>query len=65
MSETAIVIIPNDLAAEIDFRLDVAIAMCPDAEKDRAVLRDRLISYFDSHGHVPDFTLRKREKPDE
>ena len=59
MSETAIVIVPNDLAAEIEKRLDAAIAICPDAEKDRAVLRDQLLCYFDEHGSVPDFSLRK------
>ena len=65
MSETAIVIVPNDLAAAIDGKLDAAIAICPDAERDRAVLRDQILCYFDAHGHIPDFTLRKRGETDE
>ena len=56
---TAFVIVPNDLAEEIETQLDAAIATCPDAEKDRAFLRDQLLCYFDAHGHIPDFSLGK------
>lgn len=53
------VVLPNYIAGRIDQKLDAAIALHPDAEKDRSVLRLRLIAYFDEHGIVPDFELEK------
>ncbi len=52
-----LVIVPNSLSDAINKKLDAAIAKCPDAEKDRDTLYQQLLTYFDEHGVVPDFTL--------
>lgn len=55
------VIVPNSLHDEINAKLDIAIAKVPDAEKDREVLYQQLLEYFDEHGVVPDFELQRRQ----
>lgn len=55
-----LVVVPDSLAAAINARLDVALAACPDAQKDRDALYNQLLSYFDEHGVVPEFTLQKQ-----
>jgi hypothetical protein len=57
----SMVIVPDVLRSAIDRKLDAAIAETPDAERDREVLFRQLLSFFDEHGYIPDFSLRKRE----
>lgn len=52
-------IVPNELRDEINSRLDAAIAEHPEAEKDRDELESMLLGYYDEHGIIPDFSLRK------
>lgn len=54
-----IVIVPDSLAAAINEKLDAAIAVCSDAAQDREVLYSQLLSYFNEHGVIPDFTLAR------
>lgn len=56
------VIVPNDLRDRINAKLDAVIKECPDAEKDRDVLYSQLLGYYDEHGVVPDFSLKKSQK---
>jgi hypothetical protein len=53
------VIVPDSLSEMIDAKLDAAFVHCPDAAKDREYLFARLLQYFDEHGIVPNFKLRK------
>lgn len=53
------VIVNDALRDAINLKLDTAIAACPEAEKDRAVLYNQLLSYFDEHGTLPDFSIAK------
>ena len=55
------ILLPNYVAAEIDARLDAAIAEVPAAEKDREHLRGQLIDFFSEHGVVPDFSLARNQ----
>jgi len=52
-------IVPDDVAAEIDSRLNAELKKCPDAEKDRDHLRSQLINAFVEYGYIPDFSLTK------
>jgi hypothetical protein len=56
------VIVPNDLRDTINAKLDAAFLKCPDAEKDRDVLYQQLLDYFDDMGVIPDFELGKKDK---
>ncbi len=58
------VIVPDTLRNAIDAKLDAAIAQCPDAAKDRTHLYNQLLSYFNEHGVLPEFTLSKRDEAD-
>lgn len=50
-------IVPDSLREAIDAKLDAAIALVPDAAKDRENLYHELLSFFDKYGFVPDFTI--------
>jgi hypothetical protein len=39
----------------------IAVKICPEAEKERESLCRKLLEYFDEHGVIPDFSIRKRE----
>jgi hypothetical protein len=52
-------IVPNELRDAINAKLDIAIAACPDAAKERYALYNQLLAYFDEHGEIPDFDLAK------
>ena len=54
------VIVPNSLRDAIMKKLDAEIAKHPDAEKDREVLYEQLLGYFDEHGVIPEFSLEKK-----
>ncbi len=56
------VIVPNSVRDAINDKLDAAIAMCPDAEKDREIIYKELLAYFDEHGIVPNFQLTEKTK---
>lgn len=56
-----LVIVPDSLSAAINARLDAEIAKVPDAVKDRDILYGQLLSYFNEHGSIPEFSLRKNE----
>lgn len=56
-----IVIVPNVLADAINKRLDIALNECPDAKPDREALYGQLLSFFNEHGYIPNFTLGKRD----
>jgi len=58
------VVVPNELRDAINVKLDAALAGHPEAtEKDRRVLYGQLLSYFNEHGCLPDFTVTKKEAP--
>lgn len=62
------VIVPNELAAELRRRLDAEIAKHPEAEAGREEFYGRLLAYVNEHGRIPEFTLAKRpteEQPHE
>jgi len=52
-----IAIVPNVLRDAINTKLDVAFAACPEAERDREVLYNRILEYFDEFGTIPDFKI--------
>lgn len=54
-----LVIVPNELRDAINQKLDAALAKYPEAAQGREELYSQLLSYFDEHGALPDFTLRK------
>ncbi len=56
-----IVIVPNYVRDAINAKLDAAIAECPGAESERDSLYEQLLGYFNEHGRLPDFTLRKKD----
>ena len=53
------VIVPNDLRDRIYAKLDAEIAKCPEATPDRDVLYCQLLAYFDEHGVIPEFSLKR------
>lgn len=55
------VIVPDSLRDTINTKLDKAILDCPEAEKDREILYNQLLSYFDRFGEIPDFSLVKKD----
>jgi hypothetical protein len=57
-----IVIVPNSLRDAINEKLDAAIAICPQAEKERDALYHRLLEYFDEHGVIPDCELKPNDR---
>ena len=54
------VIVPNTLRDEINSKLAAAIALKPDAAKDREALYSWLLGFFDEHGYVPEFSLEEK-----
>jgi hypothetical protein len=54
-----IVIVPNSLSDAIYKKIDVALVECPDATPDRELFYNHLLSYFNEHGVIPDFSLVK------
>lgn len=54
-------IVPNYVRDAINAKLDAAIAEVPDAAKDRDHLYQMLLSHFNEHGDVPEFTLTKAQ----
>ena len=57
-----IVIVPNVLADAINKRLDDAFLLCPEAVKDRDHLYHQLLEYFDEHGIIPEFEIKKKDQ---
>ena len=55
-----LLIVPDSLRHAINAKLDAAIAEHPDAERDREALYSHLLSFFNEHGYVPEFTLQKK-----
>ena len=60
MARAMFLIVPDSLREAIDAKLDAAIALVPDAAKDREHLYYELLSFFDKHGFLPDFTIGKK-----
>lgn len=56
-----LVIVPNYIADAINAKLDAAIAACPEAAKEREVLYEQLLGYFNEHGIIPEFHIQKNE----
>jgi len=56
-----LVIVPNDLRDAIYAKVDAALEEVPEATPDREVFYDQLLSHFNQHGVVPDFTLVPRD----
>ena len=48
----------------INKKLDAAFIKCPAAEPNRKVFYDLLLTYFDEHGCLPDFSLVKNKESD-
>lgn len=58
---SGLVIVPDTLSANIHKALDAEIAKWPDAEKDREVLYQQLVTFFSVHGYLPKFSLEPRD----
>lgn len=58
-------VVPNHVGNAIDAALDAEITKVPDAAKDRPVLRSQLIEYFAEHGVIPDFSLARKDAPND
>ena len=56
-----IMVVPNILRDKINEALDCALADCPGAECERENLYSQLLSYFDEHGVIPDFSIVRPE----
>lgn len=56
-----LVAVSNHLSDAIYQVLDKALEGCPEAAPDREVLYGQLLSFFDEHGYIPEFSLTKRE----
>ena len=54
-------IVPNDISSAINAKLDVAFQECPEAKVDREMMYDQLLDFYDNHGRIPDFELKKKE----
>ena len=53
------VIVPNELADEINRALDLAYAKNPEAAVDRDAHFSSLLDYYDEHGKLPDFSFER------
>ena len=56
-----LVIVPNEVSDAIDAALDKALAVVPDAAKDRNYFYQVLLDHFDKYGEVPEFSLEPRQ----
>lgn len=56
-----LVIVPNCLRDEINKAIDAALVDHPDAAADREMFFDTLLSYFNEHGHIPQFKLERKQ----
>ena len=54
------VVVPNSLRDAINKKLDAEIDRHPGAEPDRDALFSHLLTFFNEHGYVPEFTLEKK-----
>ena len=54
-------IVPDTLHDNINKALDAEIAKWPDAEKDRDVLYNQLVTFFHQYGYIPEFSLEPRD----
>ena len=57
-----LIIVPNALRDAIYERIDAAIVEHPDAASEREDYYQQVLAYYDEHGYVPEFSLRKREE---
>ena len=57
------VIVPDSLHEAINAKLDAAYQEAPEAAVDREAHYAALLNYFNEHGHLPSFYLKK-EEPD-
>ena len=57
------VVVPNSLRNAINEKLDGAFAETPEAAPDRDIFYRRLLSFFNEHGYLPEFTLIRNAKP--
>jgi len=55
-----IAIVPNYVRDAINAKLDDAYVIAPEAEIDRQIHYNALLTYFDEHGVIPDFTLQHK-----
>jgi hypothetical protein len=58
------VIVPDYLRDEIYRRVDEAIALVPGSEPDRDIYYRHVLSYFNDHGFIPDFSIVANPKHD-
>ena len=56
-----IIIVPNALSDAINEQLDAAYLSCPGAAIDREQHYQIMLNYFDEHGTLPEFELKKKE----
>jgi hypothetical protein len=55
-------IVHNDLRDAIYRKIDKALEEVPDAKSDRDVFYEQLLSYYNEHGRIPDFSITLREQ---
>ena len=63
MNGLKIVVVPRSLQQDIDAKIEAAEkAQGFDLDREsRSSIQNQLLCFFDEHGYLPEFTLRKRE----
>jgi hypothetical protein len=54
-------VVPDSLRHAIDEKLDAALKEAPEAARDRDHLFRQLLSFFNDHGYLPEFSLAKTQ----
>lgn len=57
-----IVVVPNELSDAIDKKITLALSGRSCSEKDREIIRNQLIGYYNEHGIIPDFDLSRQPR---
>lgn len=60
--QVSLVIVPNQLRDAINAAIDKELAGRPCDPAERLEIYHALLSYFDRHGTIPEFTLREPTK---
>ncbi len=54
-------IVPNEVSAAINAKLDEKLAGIQITAEEREVHYDTLLEFFDQHGTIPEFTFAKKD----
>ncbi len=56
-----VAIVPNELRDELYKRIDAQLEKHPVLKNQRELIYEDMLSYFDHHGVIPDFTIEPKE----